>query len=97
MGVPGRPVQRLQQSHKYQKIFPLNFLLILLVRVETVRHWGGDMVTMGTSDQISDPVAVAAVLPVFDAVKSMSLKPRPREMHLTNLAMTSANVSCYFR
>ena len=52
---------------------------------------------MGTSDQKSDPVAVAAVLPVFDAVKSMSLKPRPREMHLTNLAMTSANVSCYFR
>ena len=44
---------------------------------------------MGTSDQISATVAVAAVLPVFDAVKSMSLKPLPREMHLTNLAMTS--------
>ena len=52
---------------------------------------------MGTSDQISATVAVAAVLPVFDAVKSMSFKPLPREMHLTNLAMTSANVSCYFR
>ena len=71
------------------------------MRVETVRHWGGDMVTMGTSDQISATVAMqwlqSAVLTVFDAVKSKSLKPRLREMHLTNLAMTSANVSCYFR